>query len=255
MIKRPSMHRVSGSSMDLTQNSFPCPPPPQWPGDVLLLPIVFISPLLMYLLFSQPLQGQGQHCWVPYGRQLEHTTNPTNIAVVRGEALQELTSFKEVQAKDHTSSCHVESSCSMARCKGDTSEQVTHCLAIPVLSSMAVKQGQEERTILGCTWWLHCSHVMLLSYTRKVFLHPSCTPQHLELKQLELGLSCCDAESTQYQHRNRHVAVQRPPTTQGRGDITHPDSFYCSWDSIITGREGCLFRVTSHHGEKPNEGK
>lgn len=58
---------------------------------------------------------------------------------------------------------------------------------------LAVKQAQEERTILGCTWWLHWSHVMLVSYSGKVFLHPSCTPQHLELKQLELGLGWCDA--------------------------------------------------------------
>lgn len=54
----------------------------RWPRHMFLLPI-FILPLLMCLLFTQPLQGQGQHYWVPYGGQLEHTTNPTNLAVLR----------------------------------------------------------------------------------------------------------------------------------------------------------------------------
>lgn len=122
-------------------------------------------------------------------------------------------------------------------------------LQSPYCHLLAVKQGPEERTILGCTWWLHWSHMILITYSRKVFLHPNCTAQHLELKQLELGLGCCDAESTQHQHSNRNMTVQKPPA-QGRGEITHPDTFCCSWDSTASGREGCLFRVTSHHGEK-----
>lgn len=61
---------------------------------------------------------------------------------------------------------------------------------------------------------------MLTSYSRKVFLHPGCTPLHLELKQFELGLCSYDAESTLLQRSDRHMATQRPLTTQGGDEIT-----------------------------------
>ena len=61
---------------------------------------------------------------------------------------------------------------------------------------------------------------MLTSYSRKVFLHPGCTPLHLELKQFELGLCSYDAESTSLQRSAGHVAMQRPLTTQGGDEIT-----------------------------------
>lgn len=60
---------------------------------------------------------------------------------------------------------------------------------------------------------------MLTSYSRKVFLHPACTPLRLELKQFEWGLCSYDAEPTSLQRSNRHVATQRPLTTQGGDEI------------------------------------
>lgn len=121
------------------------------------------------------------------------------------------------------------------------------CVAIYWLLSK-VQRKPETPTILGCTWWLHLSSIMLTSYSRKVFLHPGCTPLHLELKQFELGLCSYDVESTLLQRSNRHVAMQRPLTTQGGDEIiahtlTHfvVHGIKIAWTAFAGGKEDYLF--------------
>lgn len=255
------MHQVSGSSMGssgLTQNSFPCPPPTQATKRHVPITYNIYFTLLMCLFFSQPLQGQGQHYWVPYGRQ--HTTNPVNFAVVRCQDLQEFTSFKKFTQR--TRAAHA------------------------MLSPAAPWQGARE-TAEKSKWdssysdritlqSLNC-HLHLLSKVQgknniRLHLVISLAPHHVDkLFHVDKWFKKSFPASQLHTPALRALAAgigtgllwcriyTAPGTWQCRGlqwhraevrshTLTHSDAH--GIQLLMGGRVGCLFRVTSHHGDK-----
>lgn len=184
-------------------------PPRQQRGVFQSSKIVFL-PSLTRLLRSQQLQGQGQHYRAPSGRQLGHTTSPVHFAVFRRKAPRELHA-EELHAHQLTPRWVQPPRGPLQGCSPPCSPcGVTYWL----LSK--VQRKPETPTILGCTWWLRLSSITLTRYSREVFLHPGCTPLCLRLRNLNWD---CALMMQNLQRSNRHVARQRPLTTQGGDEI------------------------------------
>lgn len=136
------MHKVSGSSMGssgLTQSGFPCPPPTQVTKThvpVTYIYFTFVNVFIIFTTTSRTGSALLSALWRAAGTH-NQPYKPCSAEVLG--LSRNLPASRKFPQK--STSAHAESSCSMERCKGDTSEeqvglwQVTHCLAIPVLLS------------------------------------------------------------------------------------------------------------------------
>lgn len=180
------MHKVSGSSMGLsglTQNSSRAHHLPRWQRQVPVTYNIYFTFVNVFIIFTTTSRAGSallSALWKATGTR----NQPYKLQWWGVRLSRNLTASRKFTQR--TTSAHAMLSPAApwqgARETTVNSKWASDRLLIASRSLnchlLAVKQGPEERTILGCTWWLHLSHVMLLSYSRKVFLHPSCTPQH-----------------------------------------------------------------------------